>query len=97
MLDGMLGGGGGGLLGSDGLDMWSSADSSGSVVMTMTTTTMHDADRGLLLPSLADPSPFAVAPLGAASVASFWPAVVTEIHLCTVCSCQEILRRSGRG
>jgi hypothetical protein len=34
---------------------------------------------------------------GAASVASFLAAVVTEIYLCNVCSCQEILRRNGRG
>jgi hypothetical protein len=26
-----------------------------------------------------------------------WPAVWTEIYLCDVCSCQEILRRNGRG
>eukprot|EP01047_Picozoa_sp_COSAG01_P058649 COSAG01_NODE_6937_length_3431_cov_20.894358_1_plen_59_part_00 len=34
---------------------------------------------------------------GAASVASFLVAVFTEIYLCDVCSCQEILRRNGRG
>jgi hypothetical protein len=34
---------------------------------------------------------------GAASVASFVAAVLTEIYLCNVCSCQEILRRNGRG
>jgi hypothetical protein len=34
---------------------------------------------------------------GAASVASFEAAVLTEIYLCNVCSCQEILRRNGRG
>jgi hypothetical protein len=34
---------------------------------------------------------------GAASVASFWAAVLTEIYLCNVCSCQEVLRRNGRG
>ena len=34
---------------------------------------------------------------GAAAVASFWAAVLTEIYLCNVCSCQEILRRNGRG
>jgi hypothetical protein len=34
---------------------------------------------------------------GAASVASFLAAVFTEIYLCNVCSCQEILRRHGRG
>ena len=34
---------------------------------------------------------------GAASVASFWAAILTEIYLCNVCSCQEILRRNGRG
>eukprot|EP01047_Picozoa_sp_COSAG01_P053602 COSAG01_NODE_5763_length_4048_cov_1.373259_3_plen_116_part_00 len=34
---------------------------------------------------------------GATSVASVWAAVVTEIYLCNVCSCQEILRRNGRG
>jgi hypothetical protein len=33
---------------------------------------------------------------GAASVASFVAAVVTEIYLCNVCSCQEILIRNGR-
>jgi hypothetical protein len=32
-----------------------------------------------------------------AAVASFEAAVLTEIYLCNVCSCQEILRRSGRG
>jgi hypothetical protein len=35
--------------------------------------------------------------LGAASVASFLAAVLTEIYLCNVCSCQEVLRRNGRG
>jgi hypothetical protein len=34
---------------------------------------------------------------GAASVASFLAAVVTEIYLCNVCSYKEILRRNGRG
>jgi hypothetical protein len=34
---------------------------------------------------------------GAASVASFVASVLTEIYLCNVCSCQEILRRNGRG
>jgi hypothetical protein len=34
---------------------------------------------------------------GATSVASFLAAVLTEIYLCNVCSCQEILRRNGRG
>ena len=37
------------------------------------------------------------APGAAASVASFSAAVLTGIYLCTVCSCQEILRRNGRG
>jgi hypothetical protein len=32
-----------------------------------------------------------------AAVASFLSAVLTEIDLCDVCSCQEILRRNGRG
>jgi selenocysteine lyase/cysteine desulfurase len=35
--------------------------------------------------------------LGAASVASFQAALLTEIYRCNVCSCQEILRRHGRG
>jgi hypothetical protein len=34
---------------------------------------------------------------GAASVASFLAAVVTETYLCTVRACQETLRRNGRG
>eukprot|EP01047_Picozoa_sp_COSAG01_P077223 COSAG01_NODE_13832_length_1529_cov_1.267133_1_plen_73_part_00 len=34
---------------------------------------------------------------GAASVASLLAAVLTDIYLCNVCSCQEILRRNGRG
>jgi hypothetical protein len=34
---------------------------------------------------------------GAAAVASFLVAVLTEIYLYDVCSCQEILRRNGRG
>jgi UDP-3-O-[3-hydroxymyristoyl] glucosamine N-acyltransferase len=34
--------------------------------------------------------------VGAAAVASFLAAVLTEIYLCGVCSCQQILRRSGR-
>jgi hypothetical protein len=34
---------------------------------------------------------------GAASVASFLAAVLTEIYLCNVCSYQEILRRNGCG
>jgi hypothetical protein len=32
---------------------------------------------------------------GAAAVASFLAAVLTEIYLCGVCSCQELLRRKG--
>jgi hypothetical protein len=35
--------------------------------------------------------------LGAAAVASFLAAVLTEICLCNVCSCHEVLRRNGRG
>eukprot|EP01047_Picozoa_sp_COSAG01_P048128 COSAG01_NODE_4660_length_4842_cov_22.777567_8_plen_70_part_00 len=35
--------------------------------------------------------------LGAAAVASCLAAVLSEIYLCNVCSCQEILRRNGRG
>jgi hypothetical protein len=35
--------------------------------------------------------------LGAASVASFLAAILTEIYLCNVCSDQEILRHNGRG
>eukprot|EP01047_Picozoa_sp_COSAG01_P034847 COSAG01_NODE_2638_length_7292_cov_8.034034_7_plen_67_part_00 len=35
-------------------------------------------------------------PWGAASVASFQAAVLTEMYLCKVCSCQEIFRRNGR-
>jgi hypothetical protein len=34
---------------------------------------------------------------GAASVASFQAAVLTEIYLCNASSCQEILERNGRG
>jgi hypothetical protein len=34
---------------------------------------------------------------GAASAASFLAAVLTEIYPCNVFSCQEILRRNGRG
>jgi ATP-dependent RNA helicase RhlE len=34
---------------------------------------------------------------GAAAVVSFLAAVLTEIYLCNVCSCQEILRHNGRG
>jgi hypothetical protein len=34
---------------------------------------------------------------GAAAVASFLAAVLTEVYLCSVCSCQAILRRNGRG
>jgi hypothetical protein len=34
---------------------------------------------------------------GAAAVAFFCAAVLTEIYPCNVCSCQEILRRNGRG
>eukprot|EP01047_Picozoa_sp_COSAG01_P008465 COSAG01_NODE_334_length_18708_cov_49.649686_16_plen_202_part_00 len=34
---------------------------------------------------------------GAAAVASFLVAVLTEIYLCDVRACQEILRRNGRG
>jgi hypothetical protein len=34
--------------------------------------------------------------LGAAVVASFLAAVLTEIYLCDACSCQAILRRHGR-
>jgi hypothetical protein len=34
---------------------------------------------------------------GAAAVASILAAVLTEIYLCNVCSCQEMLRRNGRG
>jgi hypothetical protein len=35
--------------------------------------------------------------LGAAAVASFLAAVLTEIYLCNVCSYQEILRSNKRG
>jgi hypothetical protein len=34
---------------------------------------------------------------GAASAASFLAAVLAEIYLCNVCSCQEVLRRNERG
>jgi hypothetical protein len=34
---------------------------------------------------------------GAAAAASFVAAVLTEIYLCTVCSCHDILGRNGRG
>jgi hypothetical protein len=34
---------------------------------------------------------------GAAAVASFLAAVLTEIYLCNVCSCPKLLRRNGRG
>eukprot|EP01047_Picozoa_sp_COSAG01_P055054 COSAG01_NODE_6087_length_3860_cov_2.910420_3_plen_229_part_00 len=34
---------------------------------------------------------------GAAAVASFLAAVLAAIYLCGICSCQEILRRNGRG
>jgi hypothetical protein len=40
---------------------------------------------------------YRVSAAGAAAVASVEAAVVTEIYLCDVCSCQEILRRNGRG
>jgi hypothetical protein len=40
---------------------------------------------------------YALVAAGAASVASFLAAVFTEIYLCDVCSCQEVLRRNGRG
>eukprot|EP01047_Picozoa_sp_COSAG01_P080671 COSAG01_NODE_15776_length_1300_cov_16.487094_2_plen_93_part_00 len=32
-----------------------------------------------------------------ADAASFLATVLTEIYLCGICSCQEILRRNGRG
>jgi hypothetical protein len=41
--------------------------------------------------------PLKEAVLGAASVVSFLAAVLAEIYLCNVCSCQEVLRRNGRG
>jgi hypothetical protein len=42
--------------------------------------------------------PRAVGPeLGAAAVASFVAAVLFQRYLCGVCSCQEVLRRNGRG
>jgi hypothetical protein len=41
--------------------------------------------------------PVLAANLGAAAVASFEAALLTEIYLCSVCYCQEILRRNGRG
>jgi hypothetical protein len=34
---------------------------------------------------------------GAAAAASILAAVLTEIYLCGVCSCHEMLRRNGRG
>jgi hypothetical protein len=40
--------------------------------------------------------PAGAARVGAASVASFEAGVLTEIYICNVCSCQEILRRHGR-
>jgi hypothetical protein len=50
----------------------------------------------------APPNVWSVTPLagdgvGAAAGASFWAAVLTEIYLCNVCACHEILRRNGRG
>jgi hypothetical protein len=45
----------------------------------------------------AQPSHTAERRPGAAAVASFLAAVLTEIYLCDVCSCHEILRRNGRG
>jgi hypothetical protein len=42
-------------------------------------------------------SPRAHVGRGVASVASFLTAVFTDIYLCNVCSCQEILRHDGRG
>jgi hypothetical protein len=36
-------------------------------------------------------------PDGAAAVASLLAAVLAEIYLCGICSCQEIVRRNGRG
>jgi hypothetical protein len=35
--------------------------------------------------------------VGAVAVASFLAAVLTEIYLCILCSCPEILRRNGHG
>jgi hypothetical protein len=50
----------------------------------------HDAQSTL-------PAPRGASDTGAAAVASFLAAVLTEIYLCNVCSCPEILRRNGRG
>jgi tRNA U38,U39,U40 pseudouridine synthase TruA len=47
--------------------------------------------------SRTDRGVHALANAGAAALASFSAAVLTEIYLCNVCSCQEILRRNGRG
>jgi hypothetical protein len=50
----------------------------------------EESNQVRLLPCLSRPPPF-----------DRWISVVadflTEIYLCNVCSCQEILRRSGRG
>jgi hypothetical protein len=46
-------------------------------------------------PEVGEPPTAAEQKRGAAAVASFLAAVLTEIYLCNVCSCQEILRRNG--
>jgi WD40 repeat protein len=55
--------------------------------------------RAVILSLRVDPGVMGTAYFtgGAASVASFLAAGLTEIYLCNVCSCQEMLRRNGRG
>jgi pyrroline-5-carboxylate reductase len=52
--------------------------------------------REALTPAMSVPRQMLLG-FGAAAVASFLAAVMTEIYLCDVCSCQELLRRNGRG
>jgi hypothetical protein len=56
----------------------------------------HEALASLDLRDGCNKIEFCVAGLGAAVVASFSAAVLTEIRLRGICSCQETLRRNGR-
>jgi hypothetical protein len=65
-------------------------EADGSILCPLTSKPFDpNVDLILIYPDGAD--------IGAASVASFLAAVLTAIYLCNVCSCQEILRRNGRG
>jgi hypothetical protein len=66
-------------------------------VFDLVATPTHRIAEYKALYAIEEQPPGAGIDLGAASAASLLAAALTEIALCNVCSCQEILRRNGRG